>query len=122
MDKKLVKAFNEQIKNELYSAYLYLSMAAWCESQNLEGFAHWMKIQTKEENGHAMKLFEFLNDNFGNTFDYSEILSIYENLDQIIDDLVSREAVNRIENNKIEILKKIIYISGFQTIWEGVNE
>ena len=39
MDKKLVKAFNEQINKELYSAYLYLSMAAWCESANLPGFA-----------------------------------------------------------------------------------
>ncbi len=62
MDKKLQKAFNDQIKNELYSAYLYLSMAAYFESVNLPGFAHWMKVQTKEEQGHAMKMFEFLVD------------------------------------------------------------
>jgi ferritin len=62
MDKKLHNALNEQIKNELYSAYLYLSMAAWFESVNLEGFAHWMKVQAKEENAHAMKIFDFLND------------------------------------------------------------
>jgi ferritin len=62
MDKKLVKAFNEQIKNELYSAYLYLSMAAHCESKNLPGFAHWMKVQAKEENTHGMKMFDFLVD------------------------------------------------------------
>jgi ferritin len=62
MDKKLHNAWNEQIKNELYSAYIYLSMAAWFESVNLEGFAHWMKIQAKEENIHAMKIFDFLND------------------------------------------------------------
>jgi ferritin len=62
MDKKLHNALNEQIKNELYSAYIYLSMAAWFESVNLEGFAHWMKIQAKEENIHAMKIFDFLND------------------------------------------------------------
>lgn len=62
MDKKLVKAINEQIKNELYSAYLYLSMAAYFESTNLSGFAHWMKIQAKEEYGHAMKFYGFLND------------------------------------------------------------
>ena len=61
MDKKLVKAFNEQINKELYSAYLYLSMAAWCESANLPGFAHWMKLQAQEETGHAMKIFGFLN-------------------------------------------------------------
>ncbi|MBM3254900.1 MAG: ferritin [Candidatus Omnitrophica bacterium] len=62
MDKKLEKAFNEQIKNELYSAYLYLAMAAYCESKNLAGFAHWLKVQAKEEQSHAMKLFDFLID------------------------------------------------------------
>jgi len=62
MDKKLQKAFNDQIKNELYSAYLYLSMAAYFEAGNLPGFAHWMKVQFKEETNHGMKMFEFLND------------------------------------------------------------
>ena len=57
MDKKLVDAFDEQITNEFYSAYLYLAMAAYFESQALSGFAHWMKIQFKEEAGHAMKMF-----------------------------------------------------------------
>jgi ferritin len=62
MDKKLVKAFNDQIKNELFSAYLYLSMAAWSESKNLPGFAHWFRVQFKEEISHGMKMFEFLVD------------------------------------------------------------
>lgn len=62
MDKKLQQAFNDQIKHELYSAYIYLAMAAYFETKNLPGFAHWMKIQYKEEVSHAMKMFEFLND------------------------------------------------------------
>ncbi len=62
MDKKLEKAFNDQIKHELYSAYIYLAMAAYFETKNLRGFAHWMKVQYKEEVAHAMKMFEFLND------------------------------------------------------------
>ena len=62
MDKKLRDAVNEQIKNELYSAYMYLSMAAYFDGANLEGFAHWMKVQAKEEYGHAMKLYEHLID------------------------------------------------------------
>lgn len=62
MDKKLQKAFNDQIKNELYSAYIYLAMAAYFETKSLTGFAHWMKVQYKEEVSHAMKMFEFLND------------------------------------------------------------
>lgn len=62
MNKKLCKAINDQIKNEFYSAYLYLSMAAYFESINLGGFAHWMRKQAKEEQGHAMKIFDFLRD------------------------------------------------------------
>jgi ferritin len=62
MDKKLQAAFNDQIKNELYSAYLYLSMAAYAESKNLPGVAHWLKIQAQEEMGHGMKMYGFLID------------------------------------------------------------
>lgn len=62
---KLEKAVNEQIKNELYSGYLYLAMAAQCESMNLKGFAHWLKVQAKEELGHAMRLYDFVNDRGG---------------------------------------------------------
>jgi ferritin len=62
MDKKLEKAFNDQIKNEFYSAYLYLAMAAYAEHKNLSGFAHWFKVQYKEEITHGMKIFDFLND------------------------------------------------------------
>jgi len=61
MDKRLEKAINEQLVKELYSAYLYLSMAAYLESQKLAGFSHWMKMQAQEECQHAMKFFDFLN-------------------------------------------------------------
>lgn len=54
------KAFNEQINAELYSAYLYLSMSAWCEKNNLPGFAHWMRVQFREEQEHAMKFYRYI--------------------------------------------------------------
>ena len=41
MDKKVHEAMNEQIKHELYSAYFYLSMSAYCDAANLPGFAKW---------------------------------------------------------------------------------
>ena len=62
MDKQLEKLYQDQIKNEWYSAYLYLSMAAYFESINLEGFAHWMYTQAKEEQEHGKKMFDFLID------------------------------------------------------------
>jgi ferritin len=56
------KAINEQINKELYSSYLYLSMAAFFEGQNLPGFAKWMYVQTGEEREHGMKFYEYLVD------------------------------------------------------------
>jgi len=58
-------AMNEQIKNELCSAYLYLSMSAYCESVNLPGFAHWMRVQAQEETTHAMKFYDFICERGG---------------------------------------------------------
>ena len=59
------KAINDQINAELYSAYLYLSMAAYFESRNMKGFAKWMQIQTKEEVSHAMKFYNFVFERGG---------------------------------------------------------
>ncbi len=65
LGKKIQDAVNEQIKNELYSAYLYLSMAAYCESINLPGCAHWMRMQEQEERLHAFKFFDFIHERGG---------------------------------------------------------
>jgi len=62
MNKKLVDNLNEQTAYELYSAYIYVAMAAYFDSVNLPGFAHWMKVQAKEETGHAMKFYEYIVD------------------------------------------------------------
>jgi ferritin len=62
LNKAVQDAINEQIKNELYSAYLYLSMAAYCESINLPGFAHWMRRQYEEEVTHGLKFFDYLTE------------------------------------------------------------
>jgi ferritin len=61
LSKKLEEAINEQINKELYSGYLYLSMSAYCEAENLPGAANWMRIQAQEELGHAMRLFDHVN-------------------------------------------------------------
>lgn len=62
---KMQDAINAQITYELYASHVYLSMVAYFESQNLPGLAHWMRLQSKEEHGHAMRLFDFLNDRGG---------------------------------------------------------
>ncbi len=65
ISKTLEAAINDQIKHELYSAYLYLSMSAWAESTGLVGSAHWLRGQAAEEQSHAMKLFEYIYDRGG---------------------------------------------------------
>lgn len=62
IDSKLLEAFNRHINAELYSSYLYLSMSTYCESVDLPGFAHWMRIQSQEEYTHAMKFVSYLED------------------------------------------------------------
>ena len=44
MDAKVLESINDQIMHELYSAYFYLSMSACCESENLPGFASWLRV------------------------------------------------------------------------------
>ena len=65
LSKNLEAAINEQIKHEFYSAYLYLSMGAWAESNNLSGSTRWLKMQAAEEQEHALKFFEYVHDRGG---------------------------------------------------------
>ncbi len=62
LSKKLENALNKQINEEIFSAYLYLSMSAYFFSLNLDGFASWMKVQAQEELSHAMKFFHFIDE------------------------------------------------------------
>jgi ferritin len=65
LDAKIESALNEQINHELASAYLYLSMAAHFEAENLPGSAKWMRHQAEEEQVHAMKIFDYITDRDG---------------------------------------------------------
>ena len=63
--KNMQDAMNEQINKELFSSYLYLSMAAYFEDKNLPGFANWMRLQADEEREHAMKFYDFILERGG---------------------------------------------------------
>jgi ferritin len=60
LNKKMLEALNDQVNAELYSSYLYLSMAAHFEAINLKGFANWMRVQVQEENFHGMKFYDYI--------------------------------------------------------------
>ena len=65
ISKAMQDAINDQIQKELFSSYLYLSMAAYFENMNLPGFAKWMRVQEGEEREHGMKFYDFLVDRGG---------------------------------------------------------
>lgn len=65
ISKAMNEALNKQINAELYSSYLYFSMAAQAMALGLAGTAHWFEVQTKEESDHASKFFEYINDQGG---------------------------------------------------------
>jgi len=47
------------------SSYLYMSMAAWFQGQQLNGFAHWFKIQTQKELTHSVRFYNYVYDRDG---------------------------------------------------------
>ena len=65
LSKKMQKVLNEQINMELYSAYIYWSISAYFQGLNLDGFAHWMRLQGQEELMHGAKLFDHVLEREG---------------------------------------------------------
>lgn len=61
LSKTIEDAINAQINAELWSAYLYLSMATNFEAQGRNGIANWFKIQFKEEQAHAEIFMNYVN-------------------------------------------------------------
>ena len=65
LNKRVEEAMNDQLQKELQSAYVYLGMSAWCETQSLPGMAAWLRRQFEEEQVHAFKFFDFIIDRGG---------------------------------------------------------
>jgi ferritin len=85
--KEVLDAINEQINAESYSAYMYLSMAAYFEEMGLSGFSNWMKVQYQEESAHALKFFNYITERGGKVVlkavaqvpvDFSGIVDVFE--------------------------------------------
>jgi ferritin len=87
LSKTVQDALNEQLKQEFTAAYLYLSMSAYCSASNFEGFAKWLRQQAQEEVGHAMRIYDYLEDRGGRVSlqaipqpatDFPSILNVFE--------------------------------------------
>ena len=60
LSKDMSTVLNKQVQAEFQASYVYLAMSAYCDSLYLPGFAAWMRRQSEEERGHAMRLFDFI--------------------------------------------------------------
>ena len=65
LSKTIQDAINNQINKELFSSYLYLAMSTYYAESNFSGFASWMKVQSTEEYGHAMKFYGYVIERNG---------------------------------------------------------
>lgn len=106
LSKKLEKELNKQINAELFSAYLYLSMASYLDYKNLTGFAHWLIMQFKEEQSHAQKFYDYINGR-GSRVIFSQIESPQSEWKDVIDvfeNVYSHEQkITRLINNLVNM-------------------
>lgn len=65
MNSKVQDALNNQINHELFAFYSYLAMSAWLEANDWPNMALWMRQHSEEEQMHAMKIYDFVNDRNG---------------------------------------------------------
>ena len=89
LSNKMEAAINQQINAEMYSSYLYLSMATYFESTSLEGMSNWMRQQAQEEMFHGMKMFDFVCERGGRVTlmaideppsEWTSVLDVFENV------------------------------------------
>ncbi|MFH1782188.1 MAG: ferritin [Candidatus Omnitrophota bacterium] len=109
ISKKMVKSINEQINKEIYSGYLYLSMAAYATSIGLNGVANWFTVQLQEELAHAQKFYNYVNQQGGRV----ELAAIdgppkdFENIKDLFEKTLTHEQmVTKRINDLVALAKK----------------
>jgi len=106
INKKVTDALNEQINAEMWSAYLYLSMSAYFQSNNLAGFANWMRIQYQEEMSHALKFFDYVTERGGKVElkPIAEVKTEWKNAIEVFKEtLLHEQKVTSLINNLVNI-------------------
>lgn len=110
LTEKMNDALNEQVKWELYSSYLYLSMSAWCAEKGLEGFAQWMRAQAQEELFHATKFYDYILERGGHVVLHAidSPPSEWENVLAVFEDTLSHEReVTRRINELVDVALEV---------------
>ena len=109
LSKKVEEALNAQINAEFWSAYLYLSMSAYFAADGKPGFANWFKIQFQEEQDHALRFFNYINDRGGRVTlkPIAKVAHAWKSpLDAFEDTLKHEKEVTAMINNLVAIAKE----------------
>ncbi len=121
LSNNLETALNDQIKHELYSAYFYLAMSAWAESNNMPGAAKWLGKQAQEEQSHALKIYGYVHDRSGKVVLQAipQPPAAYTSLLDVFEQVKEHEAkVTSLVNRLYEIaLKENDYASQVELQW-----
>lgn len=111
VSEKMEEMLNKQVNAELYSSYLYLSMASYLEDKDFPGFANWMRIQAKEELDHGMKIYDYLyrrgasvklTEIEGPKTEWDSVLDVFEHVlehEQLVTSLINNLLSVAIEEN-----------------------
>lgn len=93
MKQRLQDIINAQVNAEFYSAYLYLSMSAYFQSQNLPGFANWMRVQFQEEQFHALRFFDYISERGGQAIltSFESPKTEWENAIEVFEEVLKHE-------------------------------
>lgn len=108
---KIQDALNKQLNAELYSSYLYLSIAAYFESVSLKGFANWMRVQAREELVHAMKFYDYIHERGGRV----ALTSISAPLTEWDSQLAAFEQVYKHEQKVTSLINNLVTLAIAET-------
>jgi ferritin len=125
IEKAMEDAINKQINEEMYSAYLYLSMSSYFENINLKGFANWMYVQYQEEVEHAMKFYQHLKDRGGKMKLYAiaEPPSEWKSpLDAFKATLKHEQHITKCINDLVDLAEKIKDRAAYNMLQWFINE
>ena len=86
ISEKFNYALNAQIKEELYSAYLYLGMSYWLKERSYNNLGNWYFFQYNEELAHAYKFMDYIVETGGsvNLLSLNQPKMDWQNVEEIV--------------------------------------
>lgn len=138
METNLVQAFNKQINQQFYSAYLYFAMSTYFDEIMMDGFSKFMKHKASESLKKAQQVYDYIilrdekltfakieepesdwinvTDVFSIALSHEEFMlnqmqELYK-IAQNVDDIAAKEFISGILNDQIKntgIARKLVF-------------